>query len=327
MVSTSQISGRVGNLVVDAGSHGRRLDNYLISNLPHIPHSRIYKIIRTGQVRVNGSRSKAHKRLAEGDRVRIPPLKLDNSTKPVIRPASDVVSALDQILYEDEFLIALDKPSGIAVHSGSRHRIGLIEAMRQMRPNSDFLELAHRLDKGTSGVLLICKDRAFLRDIHAILRRELDARMIKTYAALLQGVWSGGTRQVELSDSSRNAKTLVAQSEDSGGATVRSASKFVLNRRFDSCTLVDIELQTGRTHQARRHALHLGHPIAGDRRYGEPRFNAEMRKHGLKRIFLHASRLQMLHLRTGKKIDISAPLPSELSHVVNNLSNQSSNGA
>ncbi len=311
----------VRNLVVEPDSHDRRLDNFLITNLPQIPHSRIYNIIRTGQVRVNGGRSKARNRLCAGDRVRIPPLRMDNTAPDKVAPDRQVLAALEQVLYEDVHLIALDKPSGVAVHAGSRHSAGLIETMRQVRPHEGFLELAHRLDKDTSGILLICKDRAMLRDMHAALRRENAMPLAKTYTALVQGRWSGGRARVDLAETSRHRSAVEITEGSASDDAVRSVSEFRLRQRFKDCALVDIELHTGRMHQARRHALHIGHPIAGDRRYGNREFNAAMRAKGLKRMFLHASRINFLHPRTDRIIDIESKLPEHLRHVLDCIEN------
>lgn len=299
---------------VDQGSDDRRLDNYLISILRGVPRSHIYSIIRTGQVRVNRARAKAGQRLKIGDLVRIPPVGTTEKAVPAsVSPA--LKKAVNNIIFEDEYMVAVDKPTGITVHAGSRHNFGFIEAMRFERPDFSYIELVHRLDKDTSGILILARDKRFLRDLHTLWRRESDySNLVKRYSALVRGRWEKGVRTVETSHS---PDTMKFKSEKLPQVT--SFSTFTPIKEYSSCTLVEIELHTGKTHQARRHALQIGRPIAGDRKFGSKLFNEEMRKFGLKRMFLHAHKIRMLHPVTEEFIEIECNLPSELTDVLSKL--------
>lgn len=320
-MSNSQVS----KLFVDGSACGRRLDNFLISNLPEVPRSRIYGIIRTGQVRVNGSRAKPKHRLAEGDAVRVPPFHASAAPRRPLKPDNRMRAVAERVLYEDEFMLAVDKPSGIAVHAGTRHSSGLIEAMRTMRPEISHLELVHRLDKDTSGVLLLSKEPRILRDLHALWRREPDAgkSLIKRYVALVKGRPEKKSLRVELAQDGRSARSAKRANSQDAKPPVQSVTELSARKHFEQCSLVDMFLYTGRTHQARQHACHIGHPIAGDRKYGERDFNEQMRQAGLRRMFLHASQLRFDHPRSGETVDIRCELPGDLDSVLDRLAQKS----
>ena len=304
---------------IDKVSEGRRLDNYLISVLPDIPHSRIYKLIRTGQVRVNSSRAKARQRLNIGDTVRIPPV-FQVSKKSAPNPSPELGKAVNRIIFEDEFMIVIDKPAGITVHAGSRHSIGIIEAIRQERQDLKFIELAHRLDKDTSGILVLAKDQLFLRQLHALWRQEKGSgTLVKQYTALLKGQFKDESLTVESALAGRNAGKHLAKPSNHSQKFYASKSKFTPSRVFENSTLVNIVLYTGRTHQARRHAQQIEHPIAGDKKFGDREFNQKMRNLGLKRMFLHAGRLSMHHPDKRESVTFDSPLPGNLASVLKKM--------
>lgn len=301
---------------------GQRLDNFLRRHLKGVPKSHIYRILRKGEVRINKGRSKPDYRLQSGDIVRIPPVRI--ATRQAPPDANDLDWLNARILYEDDDLVAIDKPSGMAVHGGSGIRLGLIEALRQLRPQSRSLELVHRLDRDTSGVLLIAKRRPVLRQLHEQLRNR---QIQKHYTALLMGTWSGKAQRVEATlekNRQQSGERLVKISETGKPAV----SRFTPRRNFSvnniNAALVEIKLITGRTHQARVHAAYLGRPIAGDEKYGDRNFNAATKQLGLKRLFLHAARLVFTHPAEDCKIRIEAPLPVELAAIVEKLASGSS---
>ena len=280
-----------------------------------VPRNHIYKIIRTGQVRVNRKRAKAHQRLQAGDVLRIPPVRLEQRSMPK-SVSSDLKNATRLVIFEDRDLIAIDKPTGIAVHAGTNHRAGLIEAMRLERPDLEYVELVHRLDKQTSGILLLAKNRRTLTEMHAMLRcdPQHSRSLAKYYHALLKGQWTGGVRELRSGHSGA----------DEGSTAKRTPKKISIStfrpiRIFDDCTLIDIALHTGKTHQARQHALEAGHPIVGDGIYGDRRFNSEMRRRGLNRMFLHAYRVTFTHPGSGEAITLDSVMPPELQRVIENM--------
>ena len=306
------------NLVeIDADSENRRLDNFLISILQGVPHSHIYNLIRTGQVRVNSGRAKASRRLKSGDRVRVPPV-ITRKKELVGEISPKLKSAVQQILFEDECLIVLDKPAGIAVHSGTRHNLGLIEAMKMTRKSEPGIELVHRLDKDTSGVLVLAKNSRALRILQAQWRREgLSHSLSKHYLALLKDRWEDQSeRCVETAPFNQSTNSGRRQS------AAAAVSYFSPVRNFRSCTLVSIELLTGKTHQARHHALHIGQPIAGDRKYGDRDFNRQMQAMGLKRMFLHANRVSIVHPVSKQQVMFESELPADLTAVIKQLGSQ-----
>ena len=306
-------------LEIDESRAGQRLDNFLIATLKGVPRSHIYRILRKGEVRINKGRVRPDYRLEPGDVVRIPPLRQSSAKDLDPQQAAEGFAwLLPRILYEDEDLIVVNKPAGLAVHGGTGEGVGLIEALRGLRPEAPFLELAHRLDRDTSGCLLLAKTRPALLALHRMLRA---GKMEKHYIALLAGAWRGGKREVSAAlekNRPSSGERKVAVAADGKQAT----SLFMPRQRFSFSTLMEIKLITGRTHQARVHAAHLGHPIAGDDKYGDREFNQRLQRLGLKRLFLHARRLQFNHPQTGSKMDFEAPLPAELSILLERLAHE-----
>lgn len=316
MSQTNKPAPSVRYVTIDEAHSGQRLDNFLISRLKGVPKTRIYRILRKGEVRINKGRTSADYRLQPGDVVRIPPLRT-GVAKPPIAGKEGFRWLESRILFEDEAFLAIDKPSGLAVHGGSGVSLGLIEALRELRPTARFLELVHRLDRDTSGCLLIAKKRSALTALHKLLREE---GMNKRYLALVKGRWQGGARRVEAAlekNQLRSGERMVKVGEEGK----LSASRFTPRKQYADSALVEIALLTGRTHQARVHAAYIGHPIAGDDKYGDKDFNREMRNVGLARLFLHAAELRFAHPLTGEKLCIKSPVPSELESVLAHLEN------
>lgn len=294
--------------------HGQRLDNFLITRLKGVPKSHIYRIVRKGEVRVNKGRVDVSYRLVTGDSVRIPPIRLAERTEAVF-VAPNLKQALEQsILYEDEGFLIINKPAGFAVHGGSGVSSGIIEGLRLLRPDAHFLELVHRLDKDTSGCLVIAKKRSALRAFHTIFR---DNQVQKTYIALLAGQWKKQKFVVNaplLKNNAKSGERMVSISAHGKEAQ----TTFTRLKCFDIATLVEATPKTGRTHQIRVHALHLGHPIIGDERYGQDDTNLFFKQKGYKRMFLHAKTLHFLHPTTGVAMKIHAPLPPQLEILLQN---------
>ncbi len=299
---------------INADNCDQRLDNFLIARLKGVPKSRIYRLVRKGEVRVNKGRSDVKYRLMAGDIIRIPPIRVAERTEESYVPQG-LQSALENgILFEDDGFLIINKPAGFAVHGGSGVSSGIIEGLRLIRPEARFLELVHRLDKDTSGCLLIAKKRSALRLLQALFRNN---QIQKTYQALLTGQWArkklivnapllkniskGGERVVVISQAGKAAETLFKRLE-----------------LFSNATLVEASPKTGRTHQIRVHAASLGHPIVGDERYGVDELNKAFRHKGYKRMFLHAQTLQFIHPVTELPMQISAPLPPELTRLLKN---------
>lgn len=302
-------------LIIPAEQAGRRVDNYLLGYFENIPRTRIYKMLRKGEVRVNGGRCKPDYRLQEGDSVRIPPVFTENR-KAALSPPANLLSQLENsVIYEDDSLLVLNKPSGIAVHAGSGERFGIIELLRYLRAG-ETLELVHRLDKPTSGCLLLARDHRVLRDLHRQLRH---SRAEKHYLALLKGRLTT-TREVDAA----LVKNVAIAGErkvhlDREGKSAISVFKPL--QRGRKLTLARVSISTGRTHQIRVHAAAIGHPVAGDDKYGDRAFNRELRRAGLKRMFLHAETLTVTHPGTGKRCTYTAPLPEELSELLKSVMN------
>lgn len=293
---------------------GQRLDNFLLARLKGAPKSLIYRIVRKGEVRVNKGRIKPDYRLKTGDCVRIPPVRL--SEKKPGKPADHVLKKLaESIIYEDKRLLVLNKPDGMAVHGGSGLSFGIIEAMRALRPDAPYLELVHRLDRDTSGCLILAKKRSALRLLHELLREN---KMDKYYLALLKGSWPGGDRLLNFplrKNVLRSGERIVRVSDD--GKQARSL--FCPLQVRQEASLMEIKLETGRTHQIRVHAAHSNHPIAGDEKYGDESYNKLMKQKGLKRLFLHAQRLEFVMPDDGQVIKLTAPLPEDLQAVLKKL--------
>lgn len=303
---------------IASGQAGQRLDNFLVGRLKGVPRSHIYRLLRTGQVRVNRGRVKPDYRLREGDEVRIPPVRQTTAPADAARHAlpQDLAEQLRQaILLEDDDLLVMNKPAGLAVHGGSGVNLGLIEAMRRLRPDAPFLELAHRLDRETSGCLVLAKRRKALLGFHEALK---SGGVEKHYLALLAGVWRGGPRRVSEALARRGPRGRVRRvTVDEAG---RHAESFFFPRRhFAEATLMGVEIGTGRTHQIRVHAAHEGFPVAGDSQYGDFEFNRRMKRLGLRRQFLHAENLRFRLPENRRLYRIHAPLPADLEAVLERL--------
>ncbi len=307
-------------VAIDVNKEGQRIDNFLISYFKDVPKSRIYRAIRSGEVRINKKRARQTYRLQLGDIVRIPPIQNysaeSRSAQPV--PSELIISLENSIIHEDEYLLVLNKPSGIAAHSGTGERWGVIEIMRASREHQPFLELVHRIDKETSGCLVLAKTRRALLDAQQALHAET---AIKEYTLLVKGQWQVKNKQVEHAiekhpDSSMGAKMAVA---DKGKPAVSIFSTIEL---FTHNSLIKAAIKTGRTHQIRVHAQQEGHPLVGDRRYGDFEHNREIAKHGFKRMFLHATHLQLKLSDLSQNYEFTAPMSSELKTLCRQLRKQ-----
>ena len=294
--------GKVSWIDVAEEEAGQRLDNFLMARLKGVPKSHIYRVLRSGEVRVNSGRVEGSRRVEAGDRIRIPPIRVaqreDQTPAPHFRMP---------VLFEDEALLALDKPAGIAVHGGSGVAHGAIESLRSMRPEARYLELVHRLDRETSGVLLIAKKRSALVALHAMLR---DRAIDKRYLAGVAGRFRNELQRVRVplaASSTAEGKRVRVSGEGQVAETV-----FRRLHRGTESSLLEAELLTGRTHQIRVHLAHVGHPILGDDKYGDFELNKKLRKLGLKRMFLHAAAVAFPHPLTGEAVRIESPLAPDL---------------
>jgi 23S rRNA pseudouridine955/2504/2580 synthase len=293
---------------------GQRIDNFLRNQLKNIPKSMIYRIVRKGEVRVNKKRIKAEYKLKAGDLVRIPPVTIEEKTEDSV-PSTKLnkVSELEQcIIYEDDHMLILNKPSGTAVHGGSGLKFGAIEALRALRPDARFLELVHRIDRDTSGILLIAKKRSALRHLQAQFREKT---VQKYYFALVMGEWKNSCKVVN-APLLKNEVNSIVRVNPNGKA---SETRFKVLEKFQDATLVQASPITGRTHQIRVHAQYTGHPIAWDDRYGDRRFDAYTGKVGLNRLFLHAANIKFTHPGSEEKMDISAPMEARLEKALTGL--------
>ena len=308
-------------LTVDEESAGQRLDNFLIRHLKGVPKTHVYRIIRSGEVRINKGRASADTRIESGDVVRLPPVRIsDKVAEKAARPAPGREFPL---LLEDDALMAIDKPAGVAVHGGSGVSFGVIEQLRQARPQAKLLELVHRLDRETSGILLVAKKRSALKHVQDQFRERETG---KTYLALVQGSWPEKLKVIDsslhkylLPDGERRVR--VTSNDDPDG--MRSITLVKVAQRLEGCTLLEVTIKTGRTHQIRVHLASQGHPIAGDDKYGDFEWNKNLNKQGLKRMFLHAWRLEFTHPATGKRLSLKSPLPPELQLYANHVKSKS----
>ncbi len=301
-------------LTVDAESAGQRLDNYLLRELKGVPKSHIYRIIRSGEVRINKGRASADTRVQAGDVLRVPPLRTsERAEEKLARPAP---AREFPVLFEDELLLAIDKPAGVAVHGGSGVSFGVIEQLRQARPTARLLELVHRLDRETSGVLLVAKKRSALTALQQQFR---DRETGKTYLALVDGAWPANKKVIDLplhkylaeagaGGPERRVK-VVAQEDPDGMRAITLVKRL---RAVGPDTLLEVTIKTGRTHQIRVHLAAGGHAILGDDKYGDFERNRALQKLGLKRMFLHAWRLQLSHPTSGERLTLTAELPPDL---------------
>lgn len=293
---------------------GQRLDNFLMRHLRQAPRSLIYRIIRKGEVRINKGRVKPDTRIKAGDMVRIPPVKVPE--KVVVTPSSSLLEVLESsILYEDKDIIAFNKPSGLAVHGGSGIQLGLIEAVRVLRPLAKRMELVHRLDRDTSGCILLAKKASVLKALHAQIREN---KMSKEYLCLVKGKWPKGKSKINLSlekNTLQSGERMVRVSQD-GKASI---SFFHVQKSYAECDLVAVTIKTGRTHQIRVHALSQDCPLVGDDKYGDKVYNRSFKKYGLKRLALHAQFLGFNHPVTQEWIRLEAPLHDDFALAIKNL--------
>lgn len=312
-------NNKVRLLPVTEDQAGQRIDNFLRTALKGVPKSMLYRIIRKGEVRVNKGRVKPDTKLKDGDIVRVPPVRTAQEGE-VVNASKELLAKLESsILYESDTLLVINKPSGLAVHGGSGIQLGLIEALRQMRPELTFLELVHRLDRDTSGCIMVAKKRSMLRHLHEALRQ--GQGVSKIYHALVVGRWDSTVSKIDapLKKNELSSGERIVKVQEDGKASI---TLFKVLRRFANfVTLVEAKPVTGRTHQIRVHAQFAGHPIIGDDKYGVESLNQELRGSGVKRLFLHAAALTIT-LPDGEKMHFKAPLETQLSTAVDQLAAQ-----
>ena len=311
----------VKTLTVDEDSAGQRLDNFLMRHLKGVPKTHVYRIIRSGEVRVNKGRASADQRVEAGDLVRLPPVRISAQ----VQAKADAPAPAREfpVLMEDEAMMAIDKPAGVAVHGGSGVSFGVIEQLRRARPASTNLELVHRLDRETSGVLLVAKKRSALKNLQDQFR---DRETGKTYLALVLGLWPSNKKvidsplfkyTVETGVGEGERRVKVVDKDDPSG--MRSITLVRVARTVGPYTLLEVTIKTGRTHQIRVHLASQGHPIAGDDKYGDFEHNKLLHKMGLKRMFLHAWQLKFQHPQSHRPVSLQAPLPPELKNFVDGI--------
>ncbi len=316
MTNEKIVNPNVQFLTISDDEAGQRIDNYLLSKLKGVPKSLIYRIVRKGEVRINKGRVKPEYKLQVGDVLRIPPVRISEKEQPQISNKLNKVNQLEnQIIFEDDYLLAINKPSGIAVHGGSGLSFGVIEALRALRPEARFLELVHRLDRDTSGILLIAKKRSVLRHLHEQLRIKT---IQKDYLALVRGQWQSHCKVVQaplLKNELSSGERIVRVSEQGKP----SETRFSIEERYIAATLIKASPITGRTHQIRVHTQYAGHPIALDDKYGDAEFDRQMRELGLDRLFLHAFSLCFEHPKTGETLRLNAPLDDKMKNILQKL--------
>lgn len=315
MASTPKSSKPGASLVdISSDNDGQRIDNFLLSQLKGVPKSHVYRLLRSGQVRVNSGRKKPSYRLKTGDSVRLPPVRMAEN-KEITVPDTVITTLLDARLYEDDDLLVINKPSGIPVHSGSGYFFGVIEALRLSKIYTDvFLELAHRIDRETSGCLVLVKNRPTLTRVNKLFSESKTMDLQKYYQALVMGQWPQQLTTVDLAleKKVRGGEHMIEVDPEGS----KAISHFYIEESFKNCTLMNVKIETGRTHQIRVHAASTGHPVAGDKKYGETGANKKMKALGLKRLFLHARRLE---LQLDKTLCIEAPLSNELETLLDKL--------
>jgi 23S rRNA pseudouridine955/2504/2580 synthase len=310
------------NITVDDASEGQRIDNFLTKILKGVPKSHVYRILRSGEVRVNKGRIDASYKLIVGDIVRVPPIRVAANDKEVISlPATSVLEST--IIFEDDALLIIDKPAGFAVHGGSGVSRGVIEQLRMERPKAKFLELVHRLDRETSGILMLAKKRVALVALHEMIRNN---QTDKRYLMLVAGEWTEKKKRVSLDlqkyllpNGERRVNVVTDKSKDKYDQAQHSETIFYLNQAFVGFSLLEAQLITGRTHQLRVQLAHLGFPIVGDDKYGNFANNKALQKKGLKRMFLHSAETNLRHPVSAEKLNLVAPLPPELQKFMNSL--------
>jgi len=310
--SINGVTSKVRKLTIDEDQADQRIDNFLRRELPGVPRSRLYRILRRGEVRVNGGRIRAEYRLQAGDVVRIPPARVREA--PSSPPAAATARMAESIIYEDKRLLVINKPSGIAVHGGSGVSHGVIELLRELRPDLRDLSLAHRLDRETSGSLILAKRRSTLRMLHERFR---EGRVEKNYLALVCGDWQSGDRRIDapllVTHRQGGERHVIVDAEGKSAQT-----RFGLSRTFGQYSLLQCQPRTGRTHQIRVHAKFAGHPLAGDDRYGEAAENRKLKKLGLRRMFLHAQSISFPD-EHGNDRHFTAPLAADLARFLDRL--------
>ncbi len=322
-----QLENQIGahaaaNVTIDEASEGQRIDNFLTKILKGVPKSHVYRILRSGEVRVNKGRIDASYKLLIGDIVRVPPIRVATHDKEIMTaPATSVLEST--IIFEDDALLVIDKPAGFAVHGGSGVSRGVIEQLRMERPKAKFLELVHRLDRETSGVLMLAKKRAALVALHEMIRNN---QTDKRYLMLVAGEWHDKKKRVALDlqkyvlpNGERRVNVVTDKSKDKYDQAQHSETIFYLKQAFVGFSLLEAQLITGRTHQLRVQLAHLGFPIAGDDKYGDFANNKALQKKGLKRMFLHSAETNLKHPVSAEKLKLIAPLPQELQKFMNSL--------
>ncbi|AQA18807.1 23S rRNA pseudouridine(955/2504/2580) synthase [Halioglobus japonicus] len=316
MSDSEQSKPTVRFVTVGEDYSGQRLDNFLTRELKGVPRTRLYKALRKGEIRVNKGRVKADYRLAAGDKVRIPPLRTPAPSEPPKVPRYWAAQLGERVVYEDGSLLVINKPSGLAVHGGSGLNYGMIECLRQLRPEDRYLELVHRLDRDTSGLIMVARKASALRELHRQLRED---RVDKRYLALVPGKWPRNLRKVEApleKNTLKSGERMVRVSREGKP----SITEFSVVERFDRATLVQAKPVTGRTHQIRVHALHAGFPLLGDAKYGSEKGEQLCRELGLKRLFLHAHELRFKLPGVGR-LELQAPLDEDLEMALEKLRN------
>ncbi len=324
-VATTEPSPQVSLLTIDAGSEGQRLDNFLLRVCKGVPKAHVYRIIRSGEVRINKGRVQVDTRLAVGDVVRVPPIRLsDNAVPQAAQQQSGPAHTPPRefaVLLEDDYLLAIDKPEGVAVHGGSGVSFGVIEQLRRARPQAKFLELVHRLDRDTSGILLIAKRRSALVNLQAQFKARETG---KTYLAMVKGTWPAKLKVIDLplhkylvnggeDDGERRVK-VVSKDDPDGmrSITLVKVAKTLQLPNGETASLLEVTIKTGRTHQIRVHLAHHGHPIIGDDKYGDFELNKAVAKAGLKRMYLHAWKLGFNHPSTVQEVTLESASPFNL---------------
>lgn len=304
----------VSTVLVTEEEADQRIDNYLLRVCKGVPRSHIYRILRSGEVRVNSRRVAATYRLREADRLRIPPIRLASASQSQVQARARPMEF--PVVFEDDAVLVIDKPAGVAVHGGSGVSYGIIESLRAARPDARFLELVHRLDRDTSGLLLVAKKRSALTSLHEQMR---SGTVYKRYLALVLGGWAGGSKVVSLplrKYLNHTGERRVSVDRLDGADAV---TEFAPERRYEGFTLLSARLRTGRTHQIRVHLAHLGFPIAGDEKYGIFERNRTLAKQGLGRMFLHAAELGFQHPVGGEAVRFECRLPGELERFLGTL--------
>ena len=310
-------------VVIDPDLAGQRLDNFLMARLKGVPKSRIYNVIRKGEVRVNKGRCKPEQKLVAGDQVRIPPIRVSEE-KQESKASHQMTRLLEEsILFENDGLLVINKPSGLAVHGGSGINLGLIETLRQMRSDARYLELVHRLDRDTSGCIMVAKKRSYLRHLQAALREKSlqevsKGDVQKTYQALVIGQWPDQKKRVDVPliklETGQDERIVKVHPEGKSSLT-----EFSVVERYNGFSLIEAKPITGRTHQIRVHAQYAGHSLVGDEKYGHDAINEQMRVLGFKRLFLHASALAFYLPDSTSPIEVKAPLPADLAKPLSRL--------